>query len=614
MTRKLELLAPARNLACGKAAIDHGADAVYIGASRFGARAAAGNSVKDIAELCAYAHQFGALVYVTVNTVIYDNELADTERLLWELYEAKVDAILIQDMAVLGMNLPPIPLHASTQTDNRTADKVKWLQSLGFQRTVLARELSVKEIADIHDAVPDMPLEVFVHGALCVSYSGQCYISEHCFGRSGNRGECAQFCRMPFTLKDGDGHTIHERCYPLSLRDNCQIEHLGELASAGATSFKIEGRLKDVDYVKNVVAAYSLALNKVCKESEGRFVRQSYGHCRYTFTPDLNRTYSRAYTDYFASGKRSASMLSLYTPKAIGANVGVVDKVSRDSFTIVNAPEGVVFCNGDGFCFFNQKNELEGIRANRVEGCRIITDKPLPKTFRRGMQLYRNLDHAFQQQLQQSNSAERKLWVDVTVDDLNVTIADEAGRTAGIRFDVERQMARRPQAENIRKQLSKLGNTPFEVHNISVPDDYAFFVPSSVLSEARRCLVQMLLDQPLKAKEAPLPSEKDGDIPVVTYKQPHLYNAANAKSKDFYLKRGITTLTLAETLNQASAEHPLLMQCRYCLRHALGACLRKGGAQKMRPPLTITMTDGRMFELVFDCDKCEMNVVTCTNP
>lgn len=612
MISKLELLAPARNLVCGKAAIDHGADAVYIGASRFGARAAAGNSVEDIAELCAYAHQFGALVYVTVNTVIYDDELADTERLLWQLYEADVDAILVQDMAVLGMNLPPVPLHASTQTDNRTADKVRWLRSLGFQRTVLARELSIKEIADIHADVPEMPLEVFVHGALCVSYSGQCYISEHCFGRSGNRGECAQFCRMPFMLKDGDGRTINERCYPLSLRDNCQIEHLGELAAAGATSFKIEGRLKDVDYVKNVVAAYSRALNKICEESEGRFVRQSYGHCHYTFTPDINRTYSRAYTDYFANGKRSTSMLSLFTPKAIGTNVGVVEKVSRDSFTIGNVPEEVTFANGDGFCFFNPKNELEGIRANRVEGCRIFTDKALPNTFRRGVQLYRNLDHAFQQQLQQPDSGERKLWVDICVDDLNVTFTDEVGRTAKIDLEVERQIAQRPQAENIRKQLSKLGNTPFEARSISVPDDYSLFVPSSMLSEARRCLVQMLLKEPLKGEEAFLPSERV-EVPVAKYRQPHLYNAVNAKSKEFYLSRDITTLTLAEACSNTGTERSLLMQCRYCLRHALGACLREGGAQKMRPPITITMTDGRMFELVFDCAKCEMNVVTYTN-
>ena len=285
--RKLELLAPAKNLACGIAAVDHGADAVYIGAVRFGARVAAGNSVDDIRQLCDYAHQFGVKVYVTVNTIIYDNELEATRQLIEQLYEARVDAILVQDMGLLKMQLPPIALHASTQTDNRTIEKVKWLRSLGFRRIVLARELSVDEITAIHQQVPDVELEVFVHGALCVSYSGQCYASQCLFGRSANRGACAQICRMKFDLLDADGNELEHQRYLLSLKDLNQYAHLEELIQAGACSFKIEGRLKDITYVKNVVAAYSQKLDAIIAKHPQEYCRASQGHCTYSFTPNM---------------------------------------------------------------------------------------------------------------------------------------------------------------------------------------------------------------------------------------------------------------------------------------------------------------------------------------
>ena len=314
--RKLELLAPAKNLACGIAAIDHGADAVYIGASRFGARAAVGNSVDDIRQLCDYAHLFGAKVYVTVNTIIYDGELDDTLSLIRELHGVGVDAILVQDMGLLKLQLPPIALHASTQTDNRTADKVKWLAELGFQRVVLARELPVEEIRSIHEAVPDVELEVFVHGALCVSYSGICYASQYCFGRSANRGACAQFCRMKFDLVDAEGREIEHQRHLLSLKDLNQADVLDQLVEAGATSFKIEGRLKDVTYVKNVVAAYNLRLNKIVANQPDRYCRASKGTCSYTFTPNLKKTFNRGFTHYFLNG-RQPDIFSPDTPKAM---------------------------------------------------------------------------------------------------------------------------------------------------------------------------------------------------------------------------------------------------------------------------------------------------------
>ena len=333
--RKLELLAPAKNLECGIAAIDHGADAVYIGAQRFGARAAAGNSVDDIAELCRYAHQFDAKVYVTVNTIIYDHELADTQQLLEELAQVHVDAILVQDMGLLSMrneqwemrnDHSSLVFHASTQTDNRTPEKVAWLHSLGFKRVVLARELSIDEIAEIHRQVPDVELEVFVHGALCVSYSGVCYASQYCFGRSANRGECAQFCRMKFDLLDADGRVIERDRHLLSLKDMCQIDNLEALIKAGAVSFKIEGRLKDVGYVKNVVAAYSQRLNQIIKAHPEEYCRASMGRCTYSFTPDLRKTFNRGYTTYFANG-RQPDIASFDTPKAMGEYVGHVKEI-----------------------------------------------------------------------------------------------------------------------------------------------------------------------------------------------------------------------------------------------------------------------------------------------
>ena len=402
----LELLAPAKNLACGIAAIDHGADAVYIGASRFGARAAVGNSVDDIRQLCDYAHRFRAKVYVTVNTIVYDEELDATRQLLSELGEVGVDAVLVQDMAVLTMC--QLPLHASTQTDNRSVEKVRWLREQGFVRAVLARELSLEEIATIHREVPDMELEVFVHGALCVSYSGICYASQHCFGRSANRGACAQFCRMPFSLVDADGKEVEHDRYLLSLKDMNQSDHLLELAEAGATSFKIEGRLKDISYVKNVTAAYSQQLNRIVSRYPDKYCRSSLGVCSYTFTPDLRKTFNRGYTTYFLQG-RQPEIASFDTPKAVGEFVGTVKELRPDSFNVAGVSS---FANGDGLCFYNG-HQLEGFRANRVVGNRIYPYR-MPQGLKPGMRLYRNSDQEFERLLAKP-SAERRIPIRISL-------------------------------------------------------------------------------------------------------------------------------------------------------------------------------------------------------
>ena len=403
--RPIELLAPAKNLECGIEAINHGADAVYIGAPRFGARAAAGNSIDDIKALVDYAHIYNVRIYVTVNTILHDEELPETEKMIWELYRAGVDALIIQDMGITRLNLPPIALHASTQMDNRTPEKVKFLSDIGFRQVVLARELSLEEIKKIHDTCPETLLEVFVHGALCVSYSGQCYVSQACYGRSANRGECAQFCRLAFDLVDSNGKTIEQNKHLLSLKDMNQSDNLEALLDAGATSLKIEGRLKDVSYVKNVTAYYRQKLDSIFKYRK-EYVRASAGTVKTTFTPQLDKSFSRGFTDYFLRG-RNPGIFSFSTPKSLGEEVGTVKEIRGNYFTVAGVKS---FSNGDGLCYIDDNGRLQGFRVNRVENNKLFPQEMprlKPKT-----RLYRNFDQEFEK-LMQKKSAERKIAVDI---------------------------------------------------------------------------------------------------------------------------------------------------------------------------------------------------------
>ena len=604
MKRALELLAPAKNLACGMAAVDHGADAVYIGATRFGARAAAGNSIDDIRQLCAYAHRFAVKVYVTVNTIIYDEELAATEQLIRQLYEAGVDAILVQDMGILRMQLPPVALHASTQTDNRSSDKVRWLQQLGFRRVVLARELSAEEIARIHRDVPDVELEVFVHGALCVSYSGLCYVSQHCFGRSANRGACAQFCRMKFDLVDADGHEWEHQRHLLSLKDLNQSSHLEELAEAGATSFKIEGRLKDVAYVKNVVAAYSQRLDEVIARHPEQYCRASRGHCTYAFTPSLTKTFNRGFTSYFLHG-RQPDIFSPDTPKAMGEFVGTVKELRRDSFNVAGTAS---FANGDGLCFITADRELEGFRVNRAEGNRLYPHQ-MTRRLRPGMALYRNSDQDFERLLSRP-TAERKIPVsmrlEATADGFSLSAC---GATVSTRC--EHQQAAKPQRDNIVRQLSRLGGTVYECSGVELPADFSYFIPNSVLTELRQqlCLKMGNLENEQMrngANEGAAISHSlissFSQLPSSSPFPSYLYNIANRLAADFYGADGVTAYELK------GGDGPL-MQCRHCLRYSMGYCVKHGGRQpQWREPLALRLADGRQFRLEFDCKHCQMNV------
>lgn len=630
--RKIELLAPAKNLECGIAAIDHGADAVYIGAAQFGARQTAGNSTDDIAELTRYAHQFGAAVYVTVNTIVYEKELAALEHLLKQLVEMGVDAILVQDMAVLeiykklkaeyvarGYRMPA--LHASTQTDNRSADKVKWLKENGFERVVLARELSLEEITDIHKAHPDVELEAFVHGALCVSYSGACYASQYFFNRSANRGECAQFCRMAFDLKDSDGETLIEDSYLLSLKDMCQLDRLGDLLEAGVCSLKIEGRLKDANYVKNVVATYSEALNAYIAKHSDKFRRSSFGKCSYTFTPALEKTFNRGFTHYFFNG-RQKDISSFNTPKAMGEYVGYVKEIRRGSFNVAGT---AMFANGDGLCFFNRQKKLEGFRINRVENNRLFP-LTMPKNLEPGMALYRNNDIEFERAMQ-GKTATRKLQVRFVVDvvdgKLTFTATDECGRSANVVLNETPEKAQKSQHDNIVKQLEKLGNTVWTANEININNSAdEFFIPSSRLAAVRRELLEALENTPVsnhtdKQAVGETTTNSVNANNTVYADTINIANVANTTAQNYYEAHGVKNAPTAFELNSdykagsatAPSAVPPLMTCRYCLRYALGYCVKNGGKRPTwHEPLHLEAKNGIRVRLAFNCAKCQMEV------
>ena len=639
--RPIELLSPARDLACGIAAIDHGADAVYIGPARYGARAAAGNSIDDIATLCRYAHQYGAHVYATVNTIIYDEELPDVRRLLCQLAEAGADAVLFQDMAVpmiVKEEGLPLQLHASTQTDNRTPEKVEWMHSLGACRVVLARELSAEEIAEIHRRVPDVELEVFVHGALCVSYSGLCYASHHCFARSANRGECAQLCRMKFDLTDADGHAIEHGRHLLSLKDLNQSRHLAELAEAGATSFKIEGRLKDMAYVKNTTAAYSLLTDRLISQHPDEYERASMGHCRYNFTPDLRKTFNRGYTTYFLHG-RQPDIFSPDTPKAMGEFVGTVKALPAQRPTpgtrhaphtshpsVITVAGTASFSNGDGLCFIDDNRELRGFRVNRAEGNRLTLAGPVPPQLRRGMSLYRNNDQQMERLLA-GKSSERKIPVTLTltvIPDGFKLIADDGRRKATATIDCEHTKAQKPQTENIIRELSKLGNTVYECKAVILPPDFDFFIPASRLAELRRsCLASNMTAEMhdggyrpsasrVRAGACVSPQENPSSLSAMTEEEsgmkPYMLNVSNSLARKFYEQQGISPPPSFEQYEPEGEK--VLMQCRHCLRFALGHCARNGGTRPAwREPLSLTLSNGSRFHVRFDCKRCVMEII-----
>lgn len=608
--KSLELLAPARDVDTAIQAIIHGADAVYIGAPSHGARAKAANSISGIRRLVEFAAPFAAKVYVTVNTIIYDNELPDVERMIWELYNIGVDALIVQDMALLEINLPPIPLHASTQCDTRGPEKAKFLADAGFSQIVIARETDIATMRRICGAV-DVPVEAFVHGALCVSYSGDCRASQVFTGRSANRGNCAQICRLPFDLVDGKGSAVGTRHY-LSLRDLNRLADLAEMADAGVTSFKIEGRLKDVAYVKEVTLAYRNALDAIIAANPDRYRRSSRGVTKANFNPDLTKSFNRGFTDYFLHPAGVGPMASLASPKALGEEIG---KVTRSYGNIVEASMHAPLANGDGISYVTPSGAAGGFRANKVDRSRIyMTEhRQLPA----GTLLYRSLDRQREAMLAKT-TAERLIPVDIAIsrtDAATVALAatiDDIGQVC-ITADCNNQPANNDQREYRRSQLSKLGGTIFSLrgYSDSIPGQ---FIPASQLAEMKRRLAATIMSALLASRPMQLRQMHRSYPPLpdgyhVTYRD----NIANRLAENFYRKCGASDIAKAiEVAPPHAGDAITLMETRYCIRRELGACLQQGGAKRLPEPLTLKAA-GFSCRLKFDCANCRMRVEYTAN-
>ena len=625
----IELLSPARNLECGIEAVRHGADAVYIGAPRFGARVAAGNSVEDIAELVRFAHPFGVRIYVTVNTLLYNEELAEVDALIGELQATGVDALIVQDPRLVELNRGRIPLHSSTQMDNRTIDDVRARQAAGYTQTVLARELSLDDIRAIHAAVPEMPLEAFVHGALCVSYSGRCYASEYCFGRSANRGECAQFCRLPFDLIDADGKVVTvpsgsvtvpegsvtvpegsvtvpegspegsealRQRHLLSLKDMNRAADLEAMMDAGITSFKIEGRLKDVAYVKNITAYYRQRIDAIIARRPDDYCRSSFGVSTVTFTPNPLKSFNRGFTDYYLHGRTSAPVYQPLTPKSLGEPVGHVKEIVSFGNPSLSVAGTATFANGDGLCFFAPDGHLQGFRVNRIDqqGRLFPADASVLTMLTKGTALYRNYDAAFEHQLSRP-TADRRIAVSWLLEDTEdgfklglKTLSPLPRQGESFSFSYPHELARTPQADNIRRQLMRLGDTPYtcteEDVEIRLSDNW--FIPASVLGEWRRKIC--------KVPDSP---------PALPIRE-----GVNTLAEESDCNSG--KVTAPSLIGRAGGESAPLMTCRHCLRFALGYCTRDGRKLPFREPLSLRLSDGRTFPLRFDCKACEMQVLS----
>ena len=610
--RHLELLSPAKNADFGIEAINHGADAVYIGGPAYGARAKAPNTVEDIARLVTHAHRFNAEVFVALNTIFHDNELEGAREIVYQLYDAGVDALIVQDMGLLEMDLPPIQLHASTQTDIRTVEKAKFLDQVGFSQIVLARELDLKTIQQIAGATT-CNLEFFVHGALCVAFSGQCFISHAHTGRSANRGECSQECRLPYRLEDSQGRVIGNDKHYLSMKDNDQSANLRALIGAGISSFKIEGRYKDLPYLKNATAHYRQLLDEILFDMP-EYAKTSSGITTFSFTPQPEKTFNRSATDYFVNGRQD-DIGAFDTPKFSGEEVGKVTKVAKDSFEVDSQIE---LHNGDGLCFFDVHKELVGMRINTVEGKR-LTPNEMPEDMRRGMTLYRNRDHAFMRLLEK-DSATRKIPVDIHFyeipDGFALSVTDSDGLSATALCQLEKQSAQQAEkAEaSLRENLAKLGSTDFVVNAISFDLSQAWFVPASSINALRRDAIEQLTQ--VRIASYLRPEKRMPENPPAIYPEDtlsYLANVYNKKARAFYEKHGVKMIAAAYEANQELDEVPLMIT-KHCLRFSHGMCPKEAkgviGVQGTVTAEPMTLINGNdRFTLKFDCKPCEMHVM-----
>jgi collagenase-like PrtC family protease len=601
--KQIELLAPAKDLECGMAAIDAGADAIYIGAAKFGARESAGNNLDDIAALTAYAHKYWAKVYVTVNTLLYDNEIPQAVQLITDLYSMGVDALIIQDTGLLECDLPPIPIIASTQMHNNTPERVAFLGKVGIRRAILARELSLDEIKAIRKAT-DIELECFVHGALCVCYSGQCYLS-YAFGRrSGNRGQCAQPCRKLYSLVDDTGKTLIRDQHLLSIRDLNLSDRLKDLVRAGVCSFKIEGRMKDRAYVTNVVAHYRQKLDQVI--SGLGMQRTSSGTTRLDFVPDVNKTFNRGYSTHFIGGGRQR-IGSLETPKMMGEMIGKVVDAGKRTFIVES---DIPLHNGDGICFFGRRGELRGSVVNDVRGTAVTPDKMTG--IEPGVTIFRNHDHEFLTRLEKSK-IERLIGITLTLrdtpDGLALSAVDEDGNTAEFAVACEKALAEKPEQalDNIRKQLAKTGGTEFECTKVEVDLPETYFLPMSTLNALRRGVLEKLVSARIENHPRLTGGPVKNDVPYPVTELSFEGNVLNAKAEEFYRRHGVKKIEPAAESGM-SLRGRKVMTTRYCIKHQFGMCPKENKLERAHEPLALIDEEGHRLELNFDCGRCRMEV------
>ena len=610
----LELLSPAKNADFGIEAINHGADAVYIGGPGFGARAGAGNSLADIERLSRYAHRFNARVLLALNTILRDDELEHARRLAWQAFEAGVDALIVQDMGLLEIDLPPIELHASTQCNIRTPQKARFLEDVGFSQMVLARELSLAQIRAIA-AQTSVPLEFFVHGALCVSYSGQCYLSHAQTGRSANRGDCSQACRLPWSLADQNGTTLVSKQHLLSLKDNDQSHNLRALIEAGIRSFKIEGRLKDLSYVKNITAHYRQQLDALMDASNGQWQSRATGRCHFLFTPQPEKTFNRGATDYFVNERRD-DIGAFASPKFVGEAIGQVARRVRNQLEITSS---ATLNNGDGLTWFTPDGELTGLRINLAEpipgGFRLSTslvDGRLPAELQTGTQLYRNHDQHFERLLEKK-SAERRiplhLCLTETPSGFALEMRDEAGLSAQVRIEQAKEVAQNAERTlaTLRDNLSRLGNTLYQAASLELVLSAPWFIPGSVLNNLRRDAVEAL--DAARAAAWQRPARRPAVEPPVPYPEEtlsYLGNVFNRQAQAFYARHGVRLIEPAYECQQEKGEVSLMIT-RHCLRYSLHLCPKQ--VKGLRPEPLILMNGKEKLQLRFDCKACKMHVV-----
>ena len=637
LNHQIELLAPARDAEIGIEAINHGADAVYIGGPGFGARASAGNDIRDIERLCKHAHRFGSRIFITLNTILRDDELEPARQMAWDVYNAGADVLIVQDMGLLEIDLPPIQLHASTQTDIRSVEKARFMQDVGFSQIVLARELTLEQIRDIHQGLDPnrCQLEFFVHGALCVAYSGQCYISHAHTGRSANRGDCSQACRLPYQVTDSQGRFVAHDKHVLSMKDNNQSDNLEALIDAGVRSFKIEGRYKDMAYVKNIAAHYRRLIDEVIESREGSYdparpplARASSGRTRFTFTPDPNQNFNREFTDYFVNGRQD-DIGAFDTPKNPGQAIGWVTQVGPNWIELETSSPATVLHNGDGLCYYDLQKELVGVAINRAEPAsagkvghwRVFPKDPMEgfKDLRRGTEINRNRDMDWVRLLEKKSSERRiGVWAALqdTPDGFELQLTDEDGHQGSARLQHPHEPARDAQRNeaSLREHLGKFGATVFEPIDVSVALSQPWFVPASVLNPLRRDAIAAL--EAARAAAYQRPQRGQAVQPPVNYPEDtlsYLANVFNDRARAFYARHGVKVIAAAYESHEEEGEVSLMIT-KHCVRFSMSLCPKQAkgvtGVQGTVRAEPLTLINGKeKLTLRFDCKPCEMHVV-----